>query len=254
MLVSKGKSNARRTSFSHHSEAPSLKLVSDNPGSASKKEVVLKARTPGQRFYIKELLEGSAPFVIATGPAGTGKTYAAVLYAIKLLRTGKIKKIIITRPNVGAGDDLGFLPGDVDSKMAPWMNPILDAFHEYYSAYEVDLMIKAKTIEMAPLVFMRGRTLKNAIVIGDEMQNATPEQMKMFLTRIGEGSRYIVTGDMEQWDREQVASGVSGLNDLMNRLAKRDPEAPTAFAVFPLGARDVVRHEAIPEVLEAYAA
>lgn len=256
-MAIKGKSNARRSVFPQNEVPIHTGEGASEYSPKALKPVDIKARTSGQRFYIKELLHGGATFVIAAGPAGTGKTFLAVLYAIQELRAGNIKKVVISRPNVGAGDDLGFLPGDIDSKMLPWIQPIIDVFHEYYSPYQVDRMIKDKVIEVAPLVYIRGRTFKKSLVILDEAQNTTPDQMLAFLTRVGEGSRYIITGDTNQHDQK---AGRSGLADLLAKFDMRfedsdDDEAVAGshFSVFKFGLRDVVRHPAVVEVLELYA-
>lgn len=230
----------------------------------------LKAQTPNQKGYLRKLRQGEHDILFAVGPAGTGKTYMATRVAIEQFKDGDFDKLVITRPNVASGDDLGFLPGTLTEKMAPWTRPIIDVLHECFSVMEVQRMIAQEVVEIAPLAFMRGRTFKNSLVIGDEMQNATPEQMKMFLTRLGENSRMIVTGDTEQWDRREVGGGVSGLRDMINRLEQRAAEAtslpsfithddhyPPArrherIGLVRLGRADVVRHPVIEEVLELY--
>lgn len=234
---------------------------------------VLKAQTPGQKAYIRKLTQNHHDILFAVGPAGTGKTYAAVLDAIIKFRKGECTKIIITRPMVGAGgEDLGTLPGGVQEKVAPWCIPILDIFKEFYSKYEVDQMLDREEIEIAPLAIMRGRTLKNATVIADEAQNMTPEQMKMLMTRIGSGSRMIITGDIEQHDRP---FGQSGLADVIRRIEERQARLDFEAAIPPaivasddedevrlkrsrigvvrLTRKDVVRHAVIDDVLELYA-
>lgn len=212
--------------------------------------IPLKALTARQRFYIKALQQGNAPYVVAHGPAGTGKTYLAVLHAINQLRADEIKKIIITRPMVGAGgEEIGFLPGDVTAKTAPWAIPVIDVFEECYTPAQVARMIETKVIELAPLALMRGRTLKNAIVIVDESQNTTIEQMQMVLTRLGEGSRMIITGDERQHDRGE---GASGLGDLIRRLNSPDA-SDEYFSIHGFNKQDSVRHPAIESVLSLYA-
>lgn len=245
---SKGKSNSRRKAFSHLNDAPSLHLVPTSDAPVIKAAIVLKAQTPTQRFYIKALTDDTNPYVVAHGPAGTGKTYPAVVTAIKKLRAGEIKKLVMTRPLVNVEEeDVGTLPGGIIEKVSPWMLPILDILKEHYSVYEVANMLEKEIIEIAPLAFMRGRTFKNVFLIADEMQNATPKQFKMLLTRIGEGSRMIITGDIEQTDRRV---GQNGLLDLVDKL-DRSPNAD--FAVTRFLQSDVVRHRAIDGVLSLYA-
>lgn len=234
---------------------------------------VLKAQTPGQKGYIRKLTQNHHDILFAVGPAGTGKTYAAVLDAIIKFRRGDCTKIIITRPMVGAGgEELGTLPGGVMEKVAPWCIPLLDIFKEFYTKYEVEQMLDREEIEIAPLAIMRGRTLKNAIVIADEAQNCTIEQMKMLMTRIGSGSRMVITGDIEQHDRPH---GQSGLADVIRRIEEKeartrfeaaipgsivasdeDEETPrlrhSRIGVVRLGRKDIVRHEVIDDVLSLY--
>jgi phosphate starvation-inducible protein PhoH and related proteins len=208
-------------------------------------EIVPKSR--GQENLVLSLLDPQVVITIAVGPAGTGKTYLAMQAAIKALRTGEIEKIILTRPAVGVDDEKhGFLPGDLNQKMEPWTRPLLDVLHEYYSPKDVAQMLTDQIIEISPLAFMRGRTFKAAYIIADEMQNATPSQMKMLLTRIGVGSRIVVTGDVEQADRTTVNNG---LIDIAARL-ERTPSR--GLQVCKLGVRDVQRHPIINTVLEIY--
>lgn len=239
-----------------------------------KPEPVLKAQTPGQKTYIRKLTQAHHDILFAVGPAGTGKTYAAVLDAIIKFRRGDCTKIILTRPMVGAGgEELGILPGGITEKVSPWCIPLLDIFKEFYTKYEVEKMIDREDIEIAPLALMRGRTLKNAIIIADEAQNCTSEQMKMLMTRIGSGSTMVITGDIEQHDRPH---GKSGLEDIVRRLEARDEEArfyaslPPAIAeeysdnveeaplrysrigLVELTRADVVRHPVIEDVLSLY--
>lgn len=241
--------------------------------SKPKTPLPLKALTPGHKVLLKKLGQDHHDILFAVGPAGTGKTYICVRKAIDKYLAGECQKIVITRPNVASGDDLGYLPGTLQEKMAPWTRPVVDVFMEYFSAAEFKRMMDTEEVEIAPLAYMRGRTFKNAIVIGDEMQNATPEQMKMFLTRIGANSRMYVTGDMEQWDRRELGGGVSGLLDIVNRMERKAAESaalpafltdnvvpiahPTRhrwerMGIVRLGRADVVRHEVIEEVLDLY--
>jgi phosphate starvation-inducible PhoH-like protein len=208
-------------------------------------EIVPKSRA--QERLVLSLFDPETHITIAVGPAGTGKTYLAVQAAIRALRTGEVDKIVLTRPAVGVDDEKhGFLPGDLNQKMEPWTRPLLDVLHEYYSPKDVAQMLADQIIEISPLAFMRGRTFKAAYIIADEMQNATPSQMKMLLTRIGVGSRIVVTGDVEQADRATVNNG---LIDIAARL-ERTPSR--GLQVCRLGVKDVQRHPIINTVLEIY--
>jgi phosphate starvation-inducible protein PhoH and related proteins len=208
-------------------------------------EIVPKTRA--QERLILSLFDPETHITIAVGPAGTGKTYLAMQAAIKALRTGEIDKIVLTRPAVGVDDEKhGFLPGDLNQKMEPWTRPLLDVLHEYYSPKDVAQMLADHIIEISPLAFMRGRTFKSAYIIADEMQNATPSQMKMLLTRIGAGSKIVVTGDVEQTDRTTVNNG---LIDIAARL-ERTPSR--GLQVCQLGTKDIQRHPIITTVLGIY--
>src|SRR6056300_1397611 len=166
-----------------------------------KQQVKILPRNRNQETYVLSLLNEQKDIVFGIGPAGTGKTLLAVQVAVKLFKEGAIDKIIVTRPAVCVDEDLGFLPGTLEDKMAPWTRPIFDVLREYFNAREIEGMIQEGIIEIAPLAYMRGRTFKDAYIIADEMQNATPNQMKMLLTRLGEGSMMAVTGDLNQADR-----------------------------------------------------
>jgi phosphate starvation-inducible PhoH-like protein len=219
----------------------------------TKKRTIL-ARTPTQSDYIKALDAHDLTF--ATGPAGTGKTYLAVAYAAACFDRGEIKRIILSRPAVEAGERLGFLPGDMKEKVDPYLRPLYDALYDVLPADRVERHVGAQAdrtdktqgerfIEIAPLAFMRGRTLSNAIVILDEAQNCTPMQMKMFLTRLGEGSKMIVTGDPTQVDLPPGQT--SGLADALAKLTGIDGIAHVAFTT-----SDVVRHPLVGRIIEAY--
>lgn len=212
------------------------------------KKVELIPRSINQDKYVSLLLDPSLSYVFSIGPAGTGKTMLAVLAAIRALKQGEITKIVLTRPAVGVDDEKhGFLPGDLNAKMEPWTKPLFDVIQEYYSPKEVQMMLEEQMIEISPLAFMRGRTFKNAYIIGDEMQNATPGQMKMLLTRLGEGSRMAITGDIRQADR---SDNDNGLLDFKSLLAKYEQSEYVGIVEFER--KDIERHPAVAEVLKIY--
>ncbi len=206
-----------------------------------KKQV--EPRTEAQKAYVKALFQHELAFGI--GPAGTGKTYLAVAVGVTMLIGGHVDKIILSRPAVEAGERLGFLPGDMKEKVDPYMQPLYDALNDFLPAKQVQKLMEEKRIEIAPLAFMRGRTLSNAFVVLDEAQNATTMQMKMFLTRLGEGSRMVVTGDRTQIDLPKGQA--SGLSDAERIL---DGVKGISFNYFT--AKDVVRHQLVARVIEAY--
>ena len=200
-------------------------------------------RTAGQAAYFKLLRDHEVVFGL--GPAGTGKTYMAVAWAVDFLKRRQVERIILSRPAVEAGERLGFLPGDMKEKVDPYLRPLYDALYDMMPSDKVDRMIANGEIEIAPLAFMRGRTLSNAFVIIDEAQNTTPVQMKMVLTRLGEDSRMAITGDLSQID---LPSGqLSGLSDAVNRL-----DGVKGIGITRLSGEDVVRHPVVARILKAY--
>ena len=204
---------------------------------------VVQARTPTQDAYIRAM--DRSELVFGVGPAGTGKTYLAVAYAAALLERGAIDRIILSRPAVEAGERLGFLPGDMKDKVDPYLRPLYDALYDMMPGDKVEKELAAGVIEIAPLAFMRGRTLSNAAVILDEAQNTTSMQMKMFLTRLGENSRMIITGDPSQVD---LPGGVqSGLVEALDLLGSIKGVSRIRFT-----AKDVVRHRLVAEIVNAY--
>lgn len=212
-----------------------------------KRTVELVPRSVNQEEYVDYLTDPSKLMVFASGPAGTGKTMLAVLAAIKAYKEGDIEKIVITRPAVGVDDEKhGFLPGDINAKMEPWTKPIFDVMEEYYSPKTIKSMLEEGIIEISPLAFMRGRTFKRAWIIADEMQNATPNQMKMLLTRLGEDSKMVITGDVKQADRKDVDNGLLNFMRLVNG---HDSEF---IATVQFRNQDIERHPAVREVLEIY--
>jgi len=208
----------------------------------TRKKAILP-RTDNQASYIKSLRQHELAFGI--GPAGTGKTFLAVAKAAEMLVAGDVERLILSRPAVEAGERLGFLPGDMKEKVDPYLRPLYDALHDTLGADQVEKRIASGEIEIAPLAFMRGRTLAHAFVILDEAQNTTPVQMKMFLTRLGEGSRMVVTGDLSQID---LPSGQrSGLFDALETLA----DVP-GIAITQFDQNDVVRHKLVGQIVRAY--
>ncbi|WP_425503961.1 PhoH family protein [Sedimentitalea arenosa] len=206
---------------------------------------LVEPRTAAQQAYVQALFENELAFGI--GPAGTGKTYLAVAVGVNMFIGGHVDRIILSRPAVEAGERLGFLPGDMKDKVDPYMQPLYDALNDFLPGKQLAKLIEEKRIEIAPLAFMRGRTLSNAFVVLDEAQNATSMQMKMFLTRLGEGSRMVITGDRTQID---LPRGVpSGLADA-ERLLKTIPKI--SFNYFT--SKDVVRHPLVAAIIEAYEA
>ena len=207
------------------------------------KKDVIKARTPGQINYINLARKNDICFAI--GPAGTGKTYLAVAIAVSALKRGLVKKLILARPAVEAGESLGFLPGDFREKIDPYLRPLYDALDDMIPSEKLKSYIEKRIIEIVPLAYMRGRTLNNAYVILDEAQNSTTMQMKMFLTRLGGNSKAIITGDITQIDLP--AKQISGLVQAKEILSKVEG---VAFAYFDKG--DVVRHKLVKDIIEAY--
>jgi len=200
-------------------------------------------RSPNQAAYLKALDERD--LVFALGPAGTGKTYLAVAAAVSFMRQRRIERIILSRPAVEAGERLGFLPGDLKEKVDPYLRPLYDALQDMLPEGKLQTRIEQGQIEIAPLAFMRGRTLSHAFVILDEAQNTTPSQMKMFLTRLGEGSRMVVTGDPTQIDLPSGAP--SGLADAVSKL-----QGIAEVATVHFDRSDVVRHPLVTKIVEAY--
>ncbi|MEO1021616.1 MAG: PhoH family protein [Bacteroidota bacterium] len=203
----------------------------------------IKAKTPGQRDIVHSSARNDVLFVI--GPAGTGKTYTSVALAVKALKERKVKKIVLARPAVEAGENLGFLPGDLKEKIDPYLRPLYDALEDMIDSDRLELNLAKNVIEIAPLAYMRGRTLNNAFVILDEAQNATNTQMKMFLTRIGFNSRAIITGDITQTDLpKKQESGLISIQRILNGIEGID------FVY--LKEQDVVRHKLVRDIIKAY--
>lgn len=214
---------------------------------SEKKSIQLLPQSVNQEKYVIALTDPDVDIVLASGPAGTGKTYLAMLAAIQALRRKECEKILLTRPAVSVDEEKhGFLPGDLNEKMEPWVRPLFDVLREYYSSREIIQMVEEQIIEIAPLAFCRGRTFKNSFIIADEMQNATPNQMKMIMTRIGEGSKIVITGDVRQADRK---NSDNGLLDLKERLQSK--QVP-GLVCCDFDYRDIRRHPIIEYVLDLY--
>ncbi len=203
----------------------------------------IRPKTVGQKSYVDSIRQNTISFGI--GPAGSGKTYLAVASAIRSLKAGEVSRIVLTRPAVEAGERLGFLPGDLAAKIDPYLKPLYDALYEMLEPDTMNRYMEQGTVEIAPLAFMRGRTLNEAFIILDEAQNTTPEQMKMFLTRLGFGSKAVVTGDVTQVDLPQGArSGLIVIEQVLTDI--------NGVTFAHLDARDVVRHKIVQDIVEAY--
>ena len=205
---------------------------------------VVRPKTAGQKRYVDAVRDNTVTFAI--GPAGTGKSYLAVALAVQSLQAKEVNRIILTRPAVEAGERLGFLPGDMLAKVDPYLRPLYDALHDMLEPEVVGRLIERGTIEVAPLAYMRGRTLNDSFIILDEAQNTTPEQMKMFLTRLGFGSRVVITGDVTQIDLPD-GRGRSGLIQVRSVL-----EGIEGLVFVELGSPDVVRHRIVQDIVDAY--
>jgi len=225
-------------------EAAQLLDVYDEEVARTQRGKVIRAKTLGQRHYLSAIKKRDIVFGI--GPAGTGKTYLAVVTAVNALKNGRVKRIVLTRPAVEAGESLGFLPGDLQEKVDPYLRPLYDALYDMLGNEQVAKMMERGLIEVAPLAYMRGRTLEDSFVILDEAQNTTPEQMKMFLTRLGFGSKMVITGDVTQVDLPKGKK--SGLREAQ-RILGAIPDV--AFIHFQEG--DVVRHSLVQKIIAAYA-
>ena len=222
-----------------------MEMFRGGPVEIKTRKKLVEPRTAAQKAYVQALFKNELSFGI--GPAGTGKTYLAVAVAVSMFITGRVDKIILSRPAVEAGERLGFLPGDMKEKVDPYMQPLYDALNDFLPAKQMTKLMDDKAIEIAPLAFMRGRTLANAFVVLDEAQNATSMQMKMFLTRLGEGSRMVITGDRTQIDLPRgVQSGLADAERLLGAIPK------ISFNYFT--SKDVVRHPLVAAIIDAYEA
>ena len=203
---------------------------------------VIRPKSSGQKTYVDAIDANVITFGI--GPAGTGKSWLAVAMAVRALNASEVERIILTRPAVEAGERLGFLPGDLMAKVDPYLRPLYDALHDMVGNDGVERLLERGIVEVAPLAFMRGRTLNSSFIILDEAQNTSPEQMKMFLTRIGFGSKAVVTGDVTQVDVDGARSGLTGMEALLSEIDGID--------FVRLSSRDVVRHRIVQDIVDAY--
>ena len=209
-------------------------------------EKFTKPKNDSQTYYATLLKQKSKKIVVATGPAGTGKTLFATAYGVKMFLTGQYEKLVFTRPSVSVDEDLGYLPGTLEDKMAPWVRPIYDVLYNFITPKEVTSLMEDKIIEISPLGFMRGRTFKNCWIVADEMQNSSISQMKMLMTRLGENSRLVVTGDLEQYDR---VNEVNGLEDFLSKFKGKRSSSISSIEFYK---SDIQREEVVKEVLDIY--
>ena len=217
------------------------------PKSPSQQELQYATpRNPSQEKLFNSLNNKSCKIIIASGPAGTGKTLFSVEHGIKGFLNGRYKKIIFTRPTVGVDEQIGFLPGSLEEKMLPWMRPIYDIFHNFMGQNEIKNLIEEGRIEISPLGFMRGRTFKNCWIVADEMQNSTIPQMKMLMTRLGDNSRLVITGDLDQHDRVYEQNG---LEDFLNKFKGKRSNSITCVE---FDSEDIQREEVVKEILDIY--
>ena len=225
---------------------PSNVINIDHRLNEKRRRVQIYPKSLSQETYLLKLNDPNKMIVFAIGPAGTGKTMLGVQWAVDQLKYGSADKIIITRPAVSVDEQHGFLPGDLNEKMEPWTKPIFDVFTENFNAREIENFVKEGVIETSPLAYMRGRTFKNAVIVADEMQNATPSQMKMLLTRLGQGSKMVVTGDLQQADRPST----NGLLEFLQLYNNFQGHRYVDLVEFDI--EDVERHEAVKEILSIY--
>lgn len=213
----------------------------------------LAPRTPTQRHYVDLLTKEKPYIVIASGAAGSGKTLFATHVGVQKLQAGEVDRLIVTRPTVSVGpDDLGFLPGTLEKKMEPWVRPVFDALLHHYPKSKIERLVNDSVVEIAPLAYMRGRNFERCWIICDEAQNMTPNQMLMMLTRIGEGSKMVITGDPQQFDSAFHRSDANGLTDLLQRLSFVEGEDKKMIETVTFNEGDVQRHPVIPYVLGLY--
>jgi len=242
--------------YSHSHSRTFFYNMKKDSGDLKALSLFYKPKTSNQEHYVKCLNDPSIKILFAVGPAGTGKTMLACNQAIKDLKSGAVDKIVLTRPVVPVEEEeIGFLPGNINKKMDPWTRPIFDIFNEFYQKRDIDTMLYNNVIEISPLAFMRGRTFKNAFIIADEMQNSSPNQMLMLTTRIGEGSKMVITGDLKQSDRGME----SGLSDFIikyknynNFLIRNNTDTNIGIKIVELNTNDIERSKVIKKLLDIY--
>lgn len=245
-LYSRNESTSHSHSHSHNQKTQTGFQYWSANERAHFEQKFTKPKNRSQEIYANLLKNRNKKIVVANGPAGTGKTLFATEYGIRNFMMDTVEKLIFTRPSVSVDEDLGYLPGSLEEKMAPWVRPIYDILYQFLSPKEVQQLVEEKVIEIAPLGFMRGRTFKHAWIVADEMQNSTTSQMKMLLTRLGEGSRLIITGDLDQHDKQNE---LNGLEDFLRRFKGKRSSSITSFE---FEKEDIQREEVVKEVLDIY--
>ena len=216
------------------------------------KQHILVARNPNQKLYIETLQTVIPSIVVATGPAGTSKSYIAVSVGIEKLVNKEYKRIVITRPAVSVDEEMGFLPGSINEKMEPWLRPLYDTFYKYYSVADVKTMIGNKVIDICPIAFLRGRTLEDSYIIVDEAQNCTINQMLMILTRIGSGSKMVITGDLTQHDRGFEINGLGDFIERLNNVENNQMRNLLDIVHIHFTEEDIERHPVIKDIMKLY--
>lgn len=246
--MSRKKRKANSKKYNKHYGEEYLKVIEGGAPlqRARSKQVKITPRNFHQDDLLGYLQDDISSIVFAIGPAGTGKTLLSTLVGIQALKAGEIDRMVITRPAVSVDEQHGFLPGTLQEKMAPWTRPIFDVFEQYFSPEHIEYMLKDGKLEIAPLAYMRGRNFNHCYIIADEMQNATPEQMKMLLTRVGEGSKLVVTGDLAQHDR---GFEENGLRDFLKRFGNHQTQS---IRIVQFDHQDIERHPVVEEVLSLY--
>lgn len=246
--MSRKKRKANSKKYHKHQGEEYLKVIEGGAPiqRARSKQVKITPRNFHQDDLLGYLQDDISNIVFAIGPAGTGKTLLSTLVGIQALKRGEIDRFVITRPAVSVDEQHGFLPGTLQEKMAPWTRPIFDVFEQYFTPEHIEYMLKDGKLEIAPLAYMRGRNFNHCYIIADEMQNATPEQMKMLLTRVGEGSKLVVTGDLAQHDR---GFEENGLRDFLKRFGNHQTQS---IRIVQFDNQDIERHPVVEEVLSLY--